>query len=195
MKPAIQAEYPVEQLLTNRWSGRAYSKQPVSDDVLKSLFEAVRWSASCYNEQPWRFIVCRKGSAAYDQLASTLKPGNSWALEAPVLILTAVSTHFQHNGLANQHAWHDLGLAIGNFSVQATVLDLNLHQLAGFDAHKAANIFQLPEQIEAVTVMALGYRGAPEQLNDMLRAKEEAPQQRKLQEAFVFENQWESPLT
>ncbi len=190
-KPPAKPSFPVHALIRQRWSGRAFSEQAVTDEVLLSLLEAVRWSASCYNEQPWSFVVGRKGDEAHAQMLSCLTPSNfEWVRHAPVLLLTVAKTHFDMNGRHNRHALHDLGLAMGNLSLQATADDLNLHQLAGFDHQRAATLFGLPERHEAVTLLALGYRGLPDALPDHLRAKEIAPQQRKEVRDFLFDGEW-----
>jgi nitroreductase len=190
-KPIAQPSHPVNDLIRMRWSGRSFSDEQVPDEVILSLMEAVRWSASCYNEQPWSFVLGRKGSEPYEQMLSCLTPSNlEWVKDAPVMLLTVAKTHFALNGLHNRHALHDVGLAIGNFSLQATEAGLNLHQLAGFDHRKAAHLFALPDGHEAVTLIAMGYRGAPDTLPDHLRAKELAPQQRREVKDFLFEGQW-----
>jgi nitroreductase len=147
------------------------------------------------NEQPWRFILTRKGEAAYEKLFSTLKPGNQlWAGEAPILVLTVVKTVFSQTGNLNAYAWHDLGLAMGHFGLQATELGLNLHQMAGFDHGLAKELFKLPENYEPATVIALGYLGAPDALPEKYQPSEHAPQTRKKIEEFVFENKWNDSL-
>jgi nitroreductase len=52
-----KTDYPIHRLLSDRWSPTAFSSRPVPDEDLRSLFEAVRWTASSYNEQPWRYIL------------------------------------------------------------------------------------------------------------------------------------------
>jgi len=55
-KPAT-ADYPIHELIRERWSPRAFADKAVPADVLRSLFEAARWAPSSNNEQPWVFIV------------------------------------------------------------------------------------------------------------------------------------------
>ena len=62
-KPAETA-YPIEDLLRRRWSPRAFAERPVEPDKLLRVFEAARWSASCFNKQPWHFIAATKDDAA-----------------------------------------------------------------------------------------------------------------------------------
>src|SRR5207249_2641010 len=58
-KPA-ETQYPIEEILRRRWSPRSFSDLLVEPEKLQSLFEAARWAASSFNEQPWNFIVATK---------------------------------------------------------------------------------------------------------------------------------------
>ena len=194
-KPQKAIDSPVNVLIEKRWSGRAFSDRKVEKEKIHSLFEAVRWAPSSMNEQPWRFILAHQGEAVYEKLFSTLKPGNQlWAGEAPLLILTVVKTVFTQTGTFNAYAWHDLGLAMGHFGLQATELGLNLHQMAGFDRNLAKEAFNLPENYEPATIIALGYLGEPDTLPERYQKSEQAPQIRKKIEEFVFQEEWENPI-
>jgi nitroreductase len=194
-KPQKDIQYPVHHLIEKRWSGRAFADRKVENEKIYSLFEAVRWAASSMNEQPWRFIITHKGDAAYQKLFSILNAGNQlWTGDAPILILTVVKTVFSKTGALNAYALHDLGLAMGQFGLQATELGLNLHQMAGFDKNKTRELFNLPENYEPATVIALGYLGDPGLLPEKYQQSEQAPQTRKKIEEFVFENEWNNSL-
>ena len=194
-KPQKDIQHPVHPLIEKRWSGRAFADREVEDEKIHSLFEAVRWAPSSMNEQPWRFIITHKGDTAYQKLFSALNAGNQlWTGDAPVLILTVVKTVFSKTGGLNTYALHDLGLAMGQFGLQATELGLNLHQMAGFDKEKARELFNLPENYEPATVIALGYLGDPGTLPEKHQQSEQAPQTRKKIEEFAFAGTWENPL-
>ena len=47
MQKLADTTYPIEPLLKQRWSPRAFAERPVEIDKLLSLWEAARWSASC----------------------------------------------------------------------------------------------------------------------------------------------------
>src|ERR1700679_1744334 len=53
----------MHELIRTRWSPSDFSSRPVEPEKLRSLFEAARWAASCFNEQPWRFIIANTGAA------------------------------------------------------------------------------------------------------------------------------------
>src|SRR5437867_13075360 len=60
MHKAAITDHPVHELIRNRWSPRAFSDKAVEPAVLASLFEAARWAASSYNDQPWAYLVATK---------------------------------------------------------------------------------------------------------------------------------------
>ena len=75
----------VEDLIRRRWSPRAYADKDVPAAELKRLFEAARWAASSSNEQPWRFLVGRRGDQTYEKIFNALVEFNQgWAKSASV---------------------------------------------------------------------------------------------------------------
>ncbi len=190
-KPA-ETQYPIHDLLQRRWSPRAFSERAVAPDTLRSLWEAARWAASCFNEQPWSFIVATKEDPKeFSRLLSCLVEGNiTWAQHAPVLMVSVAKTHFDQDGSPNPHAWHDVGQAEANLTVQATALGLFVHQMAGTLPDKIREFYQIPDQYEPVAGIALGYPGNPDQLPDKLRQRELAKRTRKPLGEFMFTGRW-----
>lgn len=190
-KPA-DSQFPIHELLRKRWSPRAFSDRRVEPEKLLRILEAARWAASCFNEQPWSFIVATKEEAAdHVRLLDCLTERNrSWAGRAPVLMLSIANIQFENSGKPNRHALHDVGLAVGNLIVQAADLDLYTHQMAGFQMDRARKTFEIPTGQEPVAVIAVGYRGDPAELSEEFRARESAPRMRKSLESFVFSGGW-----
>jgi nitroreductase len=183
--PAVEGVLPA---VLSRWSPRSFSSREVSAADLKTVFEAAHWAASAYNEQPWRFLVGRRGSPAYKKIFSTLIGFNqSWAGTAPVLILGVASTKFSHNGTTNGYGVYDLGAAASYLTLQAAALGLATHQMAGFDQGIARKAFEIPEDYAFGSVIALGYQGEPTALgNEQLIALETQPRERKPLKEFVL---------
>ena len=188
-------EYPIHELLAERWSPYSFDDRPVAQADLRSLFEAARWAPSSYNEQPWSFIVATKDTPEeYTRLLSCLVEGNqAWAKAAPVLALGVVSLRFSRNNKDNRAAVHDLGLAAGNLVVEATARGLCVHQMIGILPDKAREVYQIPEHYEAWTGLAIGYKGDPATLPDALRERDLRPRPRKPVSQFVFTGKWGDP--
>ncbi len=187
--------YPIQNALAERWSPYGFENRPVSEADLHSLFEAARWAASSYNEQPWNYLVAtRENPPEFGRLLSCLVETNqAWAKAAPVLVLGIVSLRFAKNNQENRAAVHDLGLAAGNLAVEATVRGLSVHQMIGILPDKAREIYRIPEHFEAWTAMAIGYKADPAGLPEALKERDLAPRQRKPLNEFVFTGQWGQP--
>jgi nitroreductase len=187
-----EIRYPVHDLIRSRWSPVAFSSKPVEPWKLCSVLEAARWAPSCFNEQPWRFIVAtRDGEGEFERLLECLIPGNfEWAQNASVLMLSVAKLHFTHDGKPNRHAFHDVGLAVGNLILQATALGLCVHQMAGFDVEKARRTFAVPEGYEPVGGIALGYAAGVETLSERLQKRQQSPRRRKPLEEIMFGYRW-----
>jgi nitroreductase len=188
--------------LEKRWSPRAFGAKAPSNIELTTLFEAARWAASASNIQPWRFIVAKNGTPAFTKVVNGLAQGNqSWASTAPVLVVTlSRKTRTASNGeeKPNPHSWHDLGLAMGNLSAQATHLGLHLHHMAGINPSELDQSFAVNTNLfEVVTVFALGYfsETAVAHLNENQQESERASRQRKALTELVFEDTFETPAT
>ena len=196
MGKLAETQMPIHDLIRRRWSPRAYEDLPVEPEKLLSLFEAARWAASGSNEQPWAFLVAtRQDPENYAAMLSVLVEFNrGWADKAPVLILTLAHTQFEKDGRPNRHGSYDLGQAAASLSLQATALGLEAHQMAGFDAKAARDVFKIPEGWEPMSVIALGYPGHPDSLPEKLRQRETAQRTRKPLESFVFSGSWGHPL-
>jgi nitroreductase len=183
----------VDDLIRRRWSPRTYADKEIPAVELKKLFEAARWAASSSNEQPWRFLVGRRGDDTYQKIFNALVEFNqSWAKSAPVLVLSVAKNIFTNNGKPNAYGMHDTGAASATLALQATAIGLHTHSMAGFDREQLRASFAIPSDYEIGAVTAIGYLGDPATLPEHLQKMEVSPRQRKPVEEFVF-SAWEKP--
>lgn len=181
----------VHELIQSRWSPRAFDAgKEISDDDLFALLEAARWAPSCFNDQPWRYIVCVKAkdeSGWQNAFATLVEKNQQWAKNAPVLMLAIAMPNFNHNGKPNRWAMYDTGAASVSLCLQARALGLIVHQMGGFDADKARAVFNIPEDCQPMAMMALGYQADAEILSDDFKEAELAARSRAaLEERFYF---------
>jgi nitroreductase len=192
MSKSAVTDHPVQEVIANRWSPYAFADRPVSKATLLSLFEAARWAASSYNEQPWSYIVAtREEPQEFEKLLSCLVEGNQvWAKAAPVLALGCTSLNFVLNGQPNAAAVHDLGLASGNLVLEATARGLAVHQMIGIVPARARVVYQIPDGVQPLTGIAIGYVGDPAALPEKLRPRDLTNRTRKPLAQFVFGGKW-----
>jgi nitroreductase len=192
-KPATTS-VKVHDLIQNRWSPRAFDPDiDIQHDDLLALLEAARWAPSCFNDQPWRYIVCVKSKDEanwQNALAILAEKNQQWAKNAPVLMLAVAMANFNHNGKPNRWAMYDTGSASFSLCLQATALGLIVHQMGGFDVDKAREIFNLPEDCQPMAMMAVGYQAAADSLGDDFKQAELTVRSRMPLEQVVYFGSW-----
>jgi nitroreductase len=191
MKTAV-TDHPVHALIAQRWSPYAFSERLVTDEDLRSVFEAARWAASSYNEQPWHYIIAKRDQTeAFEKLLSALVPPNqAWAKDAAALALGVVSKNFKRNGKTNKAAFHDLGLASAQLTLEATSRGLVVHQMIGILPDSARELYDIPDDAEALTALAIGYAADPGAGPEALAERDSAERTRRPLSEFVFRGSW-----
>jgi nitroreductase len=181
----------VLDVIRSRWSPVIYSSETVEPWKLLSVLEAARLAPSSFNEQPWSFLIARKEEPEeFARMLSCLAPGNvTWAQNVPVLIISVAKLQFAHNQKDNRHAFHDTGIATGFLMLQAAGLGLAAHGMAGFDAEKARQLYEIPASHEAVAALALGYPGDDNDAPEALR-KRNVRKGRRTLDQLVFAGRW-----
>lgn len=181
----------IEKYINERWSPRAFDDQEIESKILKEVFAAAGRAPSAFNEQPWSFVIGEKNTDSYQKIFDCLGEWNQkWAITAPVLIIAISKKTYSKNGKDNAHAKYDLGAAVAHLSMKAFEHELYVHQMAGFDAEKAREVLEIPENFEAVTAIALGRKGNKEQLPEDIAKTEKGVSKRNDVEEYVFTNSW-----
>jgi len=194
-RPA-DTDYLINDLIYRRWSPRVFEERNVSPHLVRTLLESARWAPSCFNEQPWRYLVFDgSDSDAMERARACLVEGNAWARKAPVLMLSVAKETFTRNDKPNRTAQHDVGLASENLVLQAVEYGMVAHQMAGFDMERARHEFSIPADYTPIAMIAIGYpyRGSTDDLPESERKKELAPRSRKPAREIAFAGRWDEP--
>lgn len=194
-KPA-KTDRPLIAEIKQRWSPRAFDPdREIDAETLATLLEAARWAPSSFNDQPWRYLVFdRTDRRARAKAEACLFDGNSWARNASVLIISAGARTSGRTGRPNRFVLHDTGMATMNLILQAISHGLVSHQMGGYDRERARAEFEIPEEFELASMIAIGYPGDPALLAPEVGEREAAPRQRSQFSDFVFAGTWGNPL-
>jgi nitroreductase len=178
-------EYDIERWFLDRWSPRAMDGKTLQIDDLMRLFEAARWSPSCFNAQPWRFVYSIAGSEQFGRFLDLLVAGNRvWCERAGALIVVASKLTFDNGSPSRTHSF-DTGAAWMGLALQASRMGLVAHGMAGFDYDRVRDVVNLPEGYAVEAMIALGYPGRAEELPEKYYARE-IPSDRKPVREFAF---------
>ena len=193
MKKLANTEVPINNVIAERWSPRAFdSSHIITEDSIKSLFEAARWAPSCYGDQPWKYVLFKKEDATgWSSVLNCLSIGNQdWAMDASILIVVCAHKNFNHNGEPNRWAQYDTGAASENICLQAASIGLATHQMGGFDQEKIRNLSNIPSEFDILACMVVGKHLDESKLSQAQKEKETQVRSRKPLKDIYFINQW-----
>ena len=150
----------VNPMFLDRWSPRAFDPTPLPEEDIASLFEAARWAPSCFNEQPWMFLYGTSEEEKDTFLEILVEKNRIWAHSAPVLAVLFAKRTFAHGDRPNRWAELDCGAAWVSLALQARMMGLYAHGMAGFSQKKAYELLNVPEEeYEAMCAIAIGAYG------------------------------------
>lgn len=190
-RPAVTDE-PLIESIRLRWSPRAFADKPIADKDLRTILAAAQWAASSFNEQPWRYIVAKKENPEQFQraLSCLVEKNRLWAEGAAVLMFAAGRRNFTRNEKPNRVWLHDLGAASCQLTLQAMSMGIYVHQMAGINVAAVRGTYNIPDQFEPATGLALGYPGDPDDLPEEFRAGERAERTRMPLSEIIFGDAW-----
>lgn len=186
--PRNASTTPIHELLAERWSPRGFDAEAVlPDDDLRTIFEAVRWTPSASNLQPWKFIVARRGTSAFELIMQGLIGFNQgWAPRASAAVLLLAER--ERDGKPLRWSEYDLGQASAYLTFQAEALGYRVHQMGGIRVDALRASFEVPEAFEIVTGLVIGRHAGDEGVPEQIRELDAAPRERKpYEELFLGE--------
>jgi nitroreductase len=142
-------------LLKSRRSIRVYHDKPIPQDLLLQILEAGRWAPTGANLQPWHFIVVtdQETRRKVGEVARFFFVKSSHVEKAPVVLALGFDTR------KGKYGRYDVTLAGGNMLTMATHLGLGTCWIGAFDEPRVKEILEIPENIEVIGLITLGYPG------------------------------------
>jgi nitroreductase len=153
------------EAIKGRRSIRKYKPDPIPEDVLQKIMEAVRWAPSWANTQCWEVIIVKDPnikSALTNTLTKT-NPSLSSMTEAPIVLVLCgkkgVSGFKKGEAVTVKGDWlmFDTGIAMQTLCLTAHSLGLGTVVVGMFDQKKAEEILGVPKESEVVAMTPLGY--------------------------------------
>lgn len=178
------------ELVKTRHSIRRFSDQPVEEEKLQTILEAVRRSPSWANRQCWRFIIIKNQSVKkqisgfgyvksyFSPLGYSSNPAQKGILQAPVLIVACADPARSGKLWGQPYYMTDMGIACQTLMLGAHALGLGTVFVGVFDEKKVKEILDIPEKIRVVGLFPIGYP---------LGAKSSGPDRKPLSDILRYE--------
>ncbi len=176
--------------IQERRAKRALDTRKVPEDVVRRIMAAATWAPSCFNNQPWRFIVI-ESEKALDTVKGYLADGNYWAQKSPFIVLAVTENELDCRlSDTRNYALFDVGLAVESLVLQAVKEGLVAHPIAGFKPVPIKKVLGIPGKYTLITLVILGYPGDESHLNEKHLELEHSERDRKPMEEVVMFNSW-----
>ncbi|MDZ5619298.1 nitroreductase family protein [Nocardioides bizhenqiangii] len=198
--PMPGAESLVEPL-RSRWSPSIFdAEHRLPTAAIVTLLHAAQWAPSSGNLQPWRFVVCERGSTPHQALVPHLSRGNSgWVPRASVVFLSATQVEDAPDKAADDKPVdvpiniYCVGQAAAHLSLQAHSMGLWVHQFRAFDKDPVAAALGVPPWWRILAGIAVGVRGNPAGVPERDREREHRVRARKPLAEIAYGDAWEVP--
>jgi nitroreductase len=145
----------LHEAIHHRHAYRKLKHAIIDHDLLKQLTAAAKLAPSCYNNQPWRFVMVTDPDLL-EQLHSAYSKGNEWARKASLVVAVATETSFDCVIGDREYALFDTGIATGFMLLAATEAGLVAHPIAGYDPPKVKEILGIPKEWNVITLVVMG---------------------------------------
>ncbi|MFO8063480.1 MAG: nitroreductase family protein [Spirochaetota bacterium] len=143
------------EAVRTRRSVRRFSETPVAQDVLERVLEAARLAPSAKNLQEWRFVVVRE-ERTRRQLAQAAS-GQRFVGDAPVVIACCAETNHRRMRCGFESFLIDTAIATDHLTLAAAAEGLGTCWIGSFDPERVRMILGIPEEVEVVELLPLGY--------------------------------------
>ena len=182
----------VIEAIKKRRAYRSLKPFKVTNNLIKDLAECARIAASCFNNQPWKYIFVYEPKKL-KKMQEALSSGNKWAYKASLII--AVLGKKEDDCVIHDREYYrfDIGMATAQMILRATELNLVAHPIAGYSPKKTREILNIPDDIDVIALVIVGKHSDkinPDMTDKQIEAEKKRPERVQLKD-FVFHNRYE----
>jgi nitroreductase len=145
----------VKQAIEKRRAYRSLDPVEITESLINDLAECARLSASCFNNQPWRFVFVY-APEILKQMHAALSKGNEWIHYASMIVAVFTKKDMDCDVKGREYYLFDTGMATAQMILRATELGLVAHPIAGFHEDKVKGLLGIPQDMMIITLVNFG---------------------------------------
>ena len=168
----------LDLLYRNARTHNAWLEQPVSDDLLRQIYDLMKWAPTSANSSPARIVFVKSESAKQRLLPAMIPENLEKTRNAPVTVIIAQDYEFYeklpvlfphtdarawfvgNTALIDSTAFRNATLQGAYLILAARALGLDAGPMSGFDNAKVDQAFFSGTQIKSNFLINLGYGDA-----------------------------------
>lgn len=181
----------VEQAILSRRAYRSLKPVEITRDLIIKLSNYSQLSASCFNNQPWRFLFVYD-PIVLSEMHSVLSQGNEWAKKGSIFIVVFSKKEDDCIIRNREYYLFDTGMATAFLILYLTDLGFVAHPIAGFSPKKTREILNIPGGYNVITLVIVGKHSEkinPELTEKQIEAEKERPKRYPLNK-FIYYNRF-----
>lgn len=147
----------IYEVIKTRRSIRSYKPDPIPEDKLRRVLEAVRLAPSGNNRQPWKFILVKD-----EKLKEQLVPlcyNQSFIASAPMVVVACgYNIHYNRGGyMGDLSMVVDVAIAVDHLTLAARAEGLGTCWIGSFDNEEVKKLLHIPGEVQVVALTPLGF--------------------------------------
>jgi nitroreductase len=185
----------VKEAIEKRRAFRSLKPVKITKKLVYDLASAAQLAASCFNNQPWRYIFVYE-KEILKKMHSVLSEGNKWAYKAS-LIIVVLGKQEDDCVIKNRIYYRfDIGMATAHIILRATELGLIAHPIAGYSPKKTYEILDIPSDFDIIALVIVGKHS--NKINSYMSEKQVTAEKKRPKrvpfENFIFHNKFKEKL-
>jgi len=182
----------VIKAIEKRRAYRSFKPIKITKKIINDLSRCAQITASCFNNQPWKFIFVYEKDML-DKMHEALSKGNNWAEKASMIIVVLGKKDDDCVIYDRIYYRFDIGMACEAIILRATELGLVAHPIAGYSPKKTRAILNIPDELDVITLIIIGKHSdvIDEKLSDKQKEAEKNRPERKKISDFIYHNKFE----
>ena len=159
------ANLGIEEIIAGRRSIRQFRRDPVPEEMVRTILKMGLLAPSAGNRQPWHFYVVT--AARSRRALIDVAMGQKFVEDAPVVLVVCTEAErsvarYLERG-ETLYCLQDTAAAIQNILLTVESLGLGACWIGAFDESECARVLSLPEGHRPIALIPVGY---PERIPD-----------------------------
>jgi len=185
----------LQDVVNARRAYRSLDPVEITDEIIRSLGQAAILAATCFNNQPARYVFVTDPKVLHEVQGAMTK-GNAWTQQASMIIAVFSHVDYDCKPKGREYYLFDTGMQTAQLILKATDLGLVAHPIAGYDEDKVKAILGIPEEMRVITLVIVGKKSdtISPLLDEGQIEREKKRPERLPQEKFVAMNRFNQSL-
>jgi len=183
------------EAINRRRAYRSLDPIAISEETIQELGRAAILAATCFNNQPGRFVFVTD-PAVLEEMRAVMTKSNVWTLNASMIIAVFSNVEYDCRIKGRDYFLFGTGMQTAQLILRATDLGLVAHPIGGFDEEKVKTTLGIPAEMTVITLVIVGKKSdsVSPLLNEGQVEREKNRPERLTPQRFMAMNHFDSAL-